>query len=253
VSGSLRVVGLGPGRAEWITPDVNAALAAASDIVGYRSYVERIAPKDGQTVHRSDNGDELARARLALELAGAGRRVVLVSGGDPGVFAMASALFEAIEQGPSGWRALDISVLPGITAMLAAAARLGAPLGHDFCAINLSDNLKPWSAIEKRLRLAAEADFVISLYNPASRARPEQIVAAFTILRAYREPNTIVMFARAIGRADESIEIETLARIDPASADMRTLVIIGSSATRTIARPDGSRWVYTPRSVQELR
>jgi precorrin-3B C17-methyltransferase len=249
VSGSLRVVGIGPGPSDQITPEVTAALGDASDIVGYRSYVDRVSTVLAQTVHRSDNGDELARARHALELASAGRRVVVVSGGDAGVFAMASAMFEAIERGPAAWRALDVRVLPGITAMLAAAARLGAPLGHDFCAINLSDNLKPWRVIEKRLRLAAEADFVISLYNPASRARPEQIEAAFEILRAYRDPNTIVMFARAIGRPDEAIEIGTLAAIDPKSADMRTLVIVGSSATRAIERPDGTRWVYTPRSI----
>jgi precorrin-3B C17-methyltransferase len=251
VSGSLRVVGIGPGPAAWITPEASAALAAASDIVGYKTYLGRLTVHDTQALHGSDNGDELERARFALELAMRGKRVAVVSGGDPGVFAMAAAVFEAIDHGPVAWRSLDVQVLPGITAMLAASARLGAPLGNDFCTINLSDNLKPWSVIEKRLRLAAQADFVISLYNPASKARPAQIYQAFEVLRQHRQPETVVIFARAIGRPDEAVSITTLAAADPAIADMRTLVIVGAAATRCIERDAGARWVYSPRWVAE--
>ena len=177
--GALQVVGLGPGPARWMTPGSSEALARATDIVGYHVYVARLEIGPHQRVHASDNGDELERARHALELAAGGAEVAVVSGGDPGVFAMAAAVFEAIESGPPAWRALEVEVIPGVTAMLAAAARLGAPLGSDFCTLNLSDNLKPWELIEKRLRLAAEGDFVIALYNPASRARPEAIHRAF--------------------------------------------------------------------------
>jgi precorrin-3B C17-methyltransferase len=251
MSGSVRVVGIGPGPNDWITPEVSAAFAAASDIVGYRAYLSRLAVNAAQVVHASDNGDERTRARLALELAERGKDVVVVSGGDPGVFAMASAVFEAVEQGPIAWRALDIRVLPGITAMLAAAARLGAPLGNDFCAINLSDNLKPWAVIEKRLALAAQADFVICLYNPASKARPRQIHEAFAIVRKHRDADTWVVFAQAIGRPDEWVHISTLAKIDPALADMRTLVIICASSTRSIERPGRDAWLYTPRWIKE--
>jgi precorrin-3B C17-methyltransferase len=247
VNGRLRVVGIGPGPADWITPEVSRELAAASDIVGYHAYVSRLTLSPGQKLHGSDNGDELARARHALELAQGGARVAIVSGGDPGVFAMAAAVFEAIEHGPPAWRELDVAVSPGVTAMLAAAARLGAPLGSDFCAINLSDNLKPWSVIAERLTLAARADFVIALYNPASRARPEQIHDAFTLLRAALPGQTLVAFAAAVGRPDENIHVTTLAEADPARADMRTLILIGSSGTRRIARGSGEAFVYSSR------
>jgi precorrin-3B C17-methyltransferase len=247
VSGWLCVAGLGPGPEAWITPEVSAALAAASDVVGYHRYVARLALGPGQRLHASDNGDELARAQHALGLCAEGARVVVVSGGDPGVFAMASAVFEAIERGPATLRALSVRVLPGVTAMLAAAARLGAPLGNDFCAINLSDNLKPWALIEQRLSLAAQADFVIALYNPASRARPAQIARAFALLRTLRAPETLVMFAQAVGRPDEALHVTTLGEAEPELADMRTLVLIGASTTRAIARPDAPPWVYSPR------
>ena len=247
MSGWLRVIGLGPGPMDQVTPQASAALAAASDIVGYHAYVARVPLADGQRLHGSDNGDELARARHALELAHGGARVAVVSGGDPGVFAMASAVFEALEHGAPAWRGLDIAVLPGVTAMLAAAARLGAPLGADFCAINLSDNLKPWSLIEKRLRLALEADFVIALYNPASKARPGQIHDAFALFRALRPPSTLVAFASAIGRPDEHVHIARLHEADPGRADMRTLLLIGSSSMRAIERPHGAPIIYAPR------
>lgn len=241
------MLGLGPGPADWITPESSREVAAASDIVGYRAYVSRLTVSPGQTIHASDNGDELARARHALALATGGAHVAVVSGGDPGVFAMAAAVFEAIEHGPPAWRELDVAVLPGVTAMLAAAARLGAPLGADFCAINLSDNLKPWSLIEQRLELAAQADFVIALYNPASTARPEQVHRAFAVLRAALSGERVVVFAAAVGRADESLSITTLASADPSRADMRTLILIGSSGTRVVERGAGNPFVYSSR------
>jgi precorrin-3B C17-methyltransferase len=249
MSGFVRVVGLGPGPSHWITPETRNALDEADTIVGYRTYLARLVLREGQAVHGSDNGDELRRAQLALELAEGGARVAVISGGDPGVFAMAAAVFEAIDNGPPAWRALDVTVLPGITAMLAASARLGAMLGNDFCAINLSDNLKPWALIEKRLAAASEADFVIALYNPASNARPEQIQRAFSLLRERRPGDTIVVFAKAIGRSDEEVTVSTLGQADPALADMRTLLLIGASTTRTVARANGGAWLYSPRSL----
>lgn len=251
MTGKLTIVGLGPGPEAWMTPAATAAVTAATDILGYDTYVRRLHVRADQRVHASDNREELGRARHALQLAAddthQGTRVAVVSGGDPGVFAMAAAVFEAIESGPATWRALDIVVEPGVTAMLAAAARLGAPLGHDFCAISLSDNLKPWALIEQRLQLAAQADFVIALYNPASKARPDQIGTALAVLSANRCPETVVMFARAAGRTDEDITVTTLAKAHTETVDMRTLVLIGSSATRILVRPNGRPWVYTPR------
>ncbi len=241
------VVGLGPGPAGWMTMEAGAAIAAASDVVGYGPYLDRLALRDDQRPHASDNRVELSRARLALKLAAEGRAVAVVSGGDPGVFAMAAALFEAIEEDPQ-WLKLDIAIEPGVTAMQAAAARLGAPLGHDFCAISLSDNLKPWSIIERRLRAACEGDFVIALYNPASRARPAGVVEAFDLLRRLKAQETPVAFARAVGRADESLTLTTLGEADPRLADMATLVMIGSSETRFIARNGAPAWMVTPRS-----
>jgi len=252
VSGRLAVVGLGPGPAEWMTPEAVAALAAATDIVGYRSYVERLALGENQRAHASDNRAELARARLALALAAEGRAVAVVPGGDPGVFAMAAAVFEAAEEEP-GWRALDVSVVPGVSAMQAAAARLGAPLGHDFCALSLSDNLKPWTIVERRLKAAAEGDFVIALYNPASIARPSRIGEAFGLLRGLKSIATPVAFARAVGRADEALTITTLGAADVSLVDMATLVIVGSSETRLIVRDGARPWMLTPRSYGAAR
>ncbi len=248
--GCLHIVGLGPGAESWITPEVSAAIASASDLVGYGPYLDRLPIRDGQARHPSGNRVELDRARHALALASAGRRVALVSGGDPGIFAMAAAVFEAIEQGEPSWRAIDIAVCPGISAMQAAAARMGAPLGADFCAISLSDNRKPWSLVARRLTAAAEGDFVLALYNPASAARPDQIHEAFALLRRLRAGATPVVFARAIGREDERVEITTLADADPGRADMATLVIVGSSATRVIARDGAPPFVYSPRGAE---
>jgi precorrin-3B C17-methyltransferase len=243
------VVGLGPGSSDWITPEASAALERATDLIGYGPYVDRVPQRAGQTRHASDNRVEIDRARHALALAASGRAVVVVSGGDPGVFAMAAAVFEALEAGEPAWRGLDVTVVPGITAMQAAAARLGAPLGHDFCAISLSDNLKSWSTVLRRLEAAADGDFVVALYNPASKARPQQIHQAFDVLRERKASATPVAFARAVGRPDERILVTTLSEADPGLADMATLVLVGSSETRLLARPDESRpWLYTPRS-----
>jgi precorrin-3B C17-methyltransferase len=231
-----------------MTPATEAALAQATDLVGYGPYLERVPPRDGQRRHASDNRVELERARLALSLAASGRRVVVVSGGDPGVFAMAAAVFEAVERGEPQWRSLDIRVEPGVTAMLAAAAEVGAPLGGDFCAISLSDNLKSWETVERRLKAAAEADFVIALYNPTSKARPTQLGRAFEILRTIKVAETPVLLVRAAGTPEVKVIATTLAAADPSRADMRTLVIVGASTTRQVGR-----WVYTPRSERVSR
>lgn len=245
MTGSLVIVGTGPGKAELMTPATKAAITEATDLVGYGPYLARVPAVQGQCRHASDNRVELDRARHALSLAASGRKVAVVSGGDPGVFAMAAAVFEAVEAGDPGWRALDIRVEPGVTAMLAAAAEVGAPLGGDFCAISLSDNLKSWSTIERRLKAAAEADFVIALYNPASKARPHQLGEAFALLRTVKAGETPVLFVRAAGSGDAKVIVTTLADADAAQADMRTLVIVGASTTRQVGR-----WIYTPRGAR---
>lgn len=241
MSGSLIVAGLGPGAEAMITPEVAQALAEASDVLGYIPYVARIAPRPGLRLHASDNREELDRAAQALDLAAAGGRVVVVSSGDPGVFAMASALFEALEARPE-LIGLDIRILPGITAMLAAAAAAGAPLGHDFCCLNLSDNLKPWAVIEHRLRLAAEADLAMAFYNPRSASRPEGFTRALAVLRETCAPGRLITFARAVSTPDQRLRTVTLAEATPEMADMRTVVIVGNSQTRRLGD-----WVYTPR------
>jgi precorrin-3B C17-methyltransferase len=248
MTGWLAIAGLGPGDPNLVTPEVITALAEATDVIGYIPYVARVAPREGLTLHPTDNRVELDRASHALQLAANGHRVVVVSSGDPGVFAMAAAVFEALEAGPSAWREVDIRVLPGITAMLAASARAGAPLGHDFCAINLSDNLKPWSIIERRVRLAAEADFAIAFYNPRSKARPDTLIRIFEILNETCRDNRPVLFARAVSTADETLRIVPLTEARADMADMRTMIIIGSSLTRIIERPAGPI-LYTPRSA----
>lgn len=244
MTGTLTIAGLGPGSEALVTPEVSAALASATDILGYAPYVARVVPRAGLALHPSDNREELQRATDALRLASEGRHVVVVSSGDPGVFAMASAVFEALEAAPQ-WRDLSIRVLPGVTAMFAAAARVGAPLGHDFCAINLSDNLKPWAVIERRLRLAAEADFTIAIYNPRSASRPDGFARAIEILRKADCGERLVIFARAVSTPDEEIETALLRDARPEMADMRTLVIVGNSATRRIGR-----WIYAPRHAR---
>ncbi|HEX7855833.1 MAG TPA: precorrin-3B C(17)-methyltransferase [Sphingobium sp.] len=247
-NGWVAVAGLGPGDEALVTPEVMAALAEATDVVGYFPYVARVAERPGLTRHASDNREELDRASHALDMAAQGRRVVIVSSGDPGVFAMAAALFEALENGPVDWRDLDIRILPGITAMLAAAARAGAPLGHDFCAINLSDNLKPWPLIERRLRLAVEADFAMAFYNPRSKSRPEGFAKTLKILQEACHEDRLILFARAVSTPEESLRIVALSEATPEMADMRTMVIVGSSQTRLIERAGGPI-LYTPRST----
>ncbi len=252
MTGWLAIAGLGPGAAELVTPEVTQTIAEATDLVGYGPYVARVPEREGLTRHLSDNREELNRASLALRLAAEGKRVVVVSSGDPGVFAMAAAVFEAVDGGDPSWRDLDIRVLPGISAMFAAAARIGAPLGHDFCAINLSDNLKPWELVERRLRLAAQAGFVIALYNPLSKARPCQLGRAFELLREELPGTVPVVFASSVSDISEAIETVTLREAVAGRADMRTLVLIGSSQTRLIARAEGNAFVYTPRSAGVL-
>jgi precorrin-3B C17-methyltransferase len=244
MSGWLVIAGLGPGVDAMVTPEVTEALTQATDVVGYIPYVARVAPRQGLTLHPSDNRVELDRAQAALKMAASGRRVVVVSSGDPGVFAMASAVFEALE-GRKDWQALDIRVLPGITAMLAAAAAAGAPLGHDFCCINLSDNLKPWEVIDSRLRHAAKADFAMAFYNPRSASRPEGFVKALATLREECGPDRLITFARAVSTPEEHLRTVTLAEATPEMADMRTVVIVGNSVTRRVGR-----FVYSPRSVR---
>jgi precorrin-3B C17-methyltransferase len=243
MSGAVIIAGLGPGDAAKVTPEVTAALAEATDVVGYIPYVARVAPREGLTLHPSDNRVELDRATHALEMAAAGARVVVVSSGDPGVFAMASAVFEALEARPD-LAHVPITVLPGITAMLAAAAAAGAPLGHDFCAINLSDNLKPFDLVERRLRLAAQADFAMGFYNPRSKSRPHQFARVLQILREECEPGRLVIFARAVSTPEQAIRVVRLIDATEDMADMRTVVLIGNSATRRVGD-----YVYTPRSA----
>ncbi|HWK47011.1 MAG TPA: precorrin-3B C(17)-methyltransferase [Stellaceae bacterium] len=252
-AGSLTILGLGPGAVAWLTPAAQAAIAEASDLVGYAPYLAQIQDHlPGQRRHASDNRVELDRARHALDMAAEGRSVALISGGDPGIFAMAAAAFEALEaaqaSGSTVWDAVEIRVEPGISAMQAAAARVGAPLGHDFCVISLSDNLKPWAIVARRLEAVAAADLVLALYNPISRQRPWQLAEAFQIMLGHRAPSTPVVLGRDIGRPGETVRLTDLARADPAEIDMRTVVLIGSSTTRRWVRADGSEWVYTPRS-----
>lgn len=247
MSGRLFVIGTGPGNPEQMTPEALAAVEAANDFFGYGPYLDRLTLRADQTRHASDNREELDRAGAALALATGGADVCVVSGGDPGVFAMAAAVCEAIDKGPAEWRGVDLTVLPGITAMLAVAARVGAPLGHDFCALSLSDNLKPWTVIENRLALAAQAGFVIALYNPISKARPWQLGSAFELLRRHLPATTPVIFGRAAGRPDERITVQPLEGADAAIADMATCVIIGSPETRVIAREGQPDLIYTPR------
>ncbi len=250
MSGRLAVIGLGPGSPLQVTPEAAEALAAADELYGYGPYLDRITLRPGQTRHASDNREERARAEAALERAVAGHSVAMVSGGDPGVFAMAAAVCEAIEAGPESWRTVDLAIVPGVTAMLAVAARVGAPLGHDFCAINLSNNLKPWDLVERRLTAAAQGGFVMALYNPVSRARPWQLGRALDLLRLLLPAATPVVFGRAAGRPDEAMRVVTLVEADGSMADMATCVIIGSAATRIVPRPGLPPLVYSPRSAE---
>ncbi|BFU43407.1 precorrin-2 C(20)-methyltransferase [Krasilnikovia sp. MM14-A1004] len=244
-AGSVTVVGLGPGGRDWLTPQAQAALAAADDLIGYGPYLDRVAPNPRQRRHPSDNRVEAERAAFALDLAKRGRRVAVVSSGDPGVFAMAAAVLEVSED--PQWKDVPVRVVPGLTAAQAVASRVGAPLGHDFCIVSLSDRLKPWRVIADRLAAAAGADLVIALYNPASNSRREQLVRARELLLAHRSPETPVVVGRDVGGPSETVRVTTLAELDPATIDMRCLLIIGSSQTRACIRADGTALVFTPR------
>ncbi|SEG47490.1 precorrin-2 C20-methyltransferase / precorrin-3B C17-methyltransferase [Actinacidiphila yanglinensis] len=245
-AGHVVVVGTGPAGPLWLTPETRGALAAADDLVGYTTYLDRVPVRPGQRRHGTDNRVEDERAQFALELARRGRRVAVVSGGDPGVFAMATAVVEAASQPP--YQDVPIRVLPGVTAANAAAARVGAPLGHDYAALSLSDRLKPWEVIAERLRAAASADLVLALYNPGSKSRTWQVAKARELLLEHRAPDTPVVVARDVGGTAEEIRIIRLADLDPAEVDMRTLLIVGSSRTRTVVRGDGEQVVWTPRT-----
>lgn len=251
--GKLTVLGLGPGRADLLAPAARAALDDATDIVGYATYVDMAGPlRPGQRRHATDNREELQRARHAFELASAGGRVAVVSSGDPGVFAMAAAVLEALEASDNArWHAVELEIVPGISAALATAALAGAPLGHDFCMLSLSDNLKPWAVIEKRLAHAAQADLVLAFYNPISRARPWQLDRALEIVRGHRSAQTRVVLGRDVGRPAQTLRNTTLGALRAEDVDMRTMVIVGSSATRGFRRSDGNEWVYTPRWYRE--
>ncbi|MGH2421590.1 precorrin-3B C(17)-methyltransferase [Pseudomonas canadensis] len=249
VRGRLAVIGLGPGAAELMVPAVKAELARCTDVLGYETYVRMAGPfRDDQVQHCTDNREEMQRARHAFELAAQGRSVVVVSSGDPGVFAMAAAVIEALhESSDPAWHQVDLEILPGVSASLATAAQAGAPLGHDFCVMSLSDNLKPWSIIEKRLDLASQADLALAFYNPISRSRPWQLGRALEIVALHRTPDTPVVLGRDIGRPGQTLRVTTLGQLTPEQVDMRTMVLIGSSTTVTFPRAGGGEWVYTPR------
>ncbi|MCL7490148.1 precorrin-2 C(20)-methyltransferase [Streptomyces sp. MCA2] len=249
VAGQVVVVGTGPAGPLWLTPESRGALAAAEDLVGYTTYLDRVPLRPGQRRHASDNKVESERAELALDLARRGRRVAVVSGGDPGIFAMATAVLEVASQDP--YRAIPVRVLPGVTAANAAAARAGAPLGHDYAVISLSDRLKPWEVIAERLHAAASADLALALYNPGSRSRTWQVGKTRELLLEHRAPDTPVILARDIGGPEESVRTVRLADLDPLQVDMRTLLIVGSSQTQAVRRDDGTEIVWTPRRYPE--
>ena len=250
--GKLTVVGTGPGSQEWMSPQVRSTILAATDLVGYHTYLDLVKDLSmGKACHGSDNRVELDRSRLALDLAASGKNVVVVSSGDPGIFAMAAAVLEVLDQEANpAWQSIDLQIAPGISAMQAAAAAVGAPLGHDFCAISLSDILKPWEVVAARIAAVAEADLAIAFYNPISSQRSWQLTAAKEILLKYRSSTTPVILARNLGRSGQEVRVINLGELAPESADMRTVILIGSSQTRSIPRADGSNWVYTPRSYQ---
>ncbi len=250
--GKLFVVGTGPGNAVWRTPEASRAVAASTDLVGYGLYLDLLGEAAfGKTRHESGLGAETERVRMALDLAAQGRTVSLVCSGDPGIYALATLVFECVEQdGRADWGRVDIQVVPGVTAMQAAAARVGAPLNHDFCAVSLSDLLTPWPAIERRLTAAAEGDFVVGLYNPVSKRRRDQLARAKAILAQHRPPTTPVVLARQLGRADEKVITTTLAELSVDQADMLTVIVIGNSQTRLFSTAS-RQWIYTPRGYAD--
>lgn len=249
--GKLTIIGTGPGGMQWMSPQVQEILHSATDLVGYKTYINLIGPlADGKNIHESDNREEESRAKKALDLAAQGRYVAVVSSGDPGIYAMATAVFDVLDKGQYDqpeWQTIDIQVAPGISAMQATAAAVGAPLGHDFCVISLSDILKPWEVIAQRITHAAQGDFVIAFYNPISQTRTWQLTAAKNILLQYRKPHTPVILGRNIGRPGQILKVINLQELEPRDADMRTLIIVGSSHTKKIESPPEKTWVYTSR------
>jgi cobalt-precorrin 5A hydrolase/precorrin-3B C17-methyltransferase len=251
--GRLDIVGIGPGSVAGRTAEVDAALRRATDLVGYKLYLDLLGPlAANKRLHGYELGAEEARVRVALDLAAEGREVALVCSGDAGIYAMATLVYELIDRGNNAdWARVQIRGLPGVSAMQVAAARIGAPLGHDFCAISLSDLLTPWPAIEKRLKAAAEGDFVVAFYNPVSQRRRSQLQAAKEMLLRHRPGSTPVVLARNLGRAGEKVSVVALEALDIDAVDMLTLVIVGSSDTRLVERPDGGVWIYTPRGYEK--
>jgi cobalt-precorrin 5A hydrolase / precorrin-3B C17-methyltransferase len=250
--GKLWVVGTGPGSAAWLTPEVKAVLENTTDWVGYTTYLNQAEPwRRDQQRHDSDNRVELDRARLALNLAAEGRSVAVISSGDPGIYAMAAAVLEAIDRDRNPeWDRVELQICPGVSAMQAAAALVGAPLGHDFCVISLSDILKPWAEIERRLELAAQGDFVIALYNPISSQRTWQLDKAIELLLRHRSAAVPVILAKDVGRPGQRIVTKSLGTLVGSDANMRTAILIGSSKTRTIQQPHQKTWIYTPRHYE---
>lgn len=252
----LKIVGLGAGNATWLTPEAFDILHEATDIVGYTTYVSAVPKTVTANLHASDNGVEVERAEYALTLATQGKKVAVVSSGDAGIFGMASAVFEAIEfqnkdGGDKAWRNLDIEVAPAVSALLAVAARVGSPLGHDFCVISLSSYLKPIAIIEKRLRAAIEGDFVLAIYNPASKHRRNDFLSHLEILRALAGGDRVAIIATNVGREHEKITITTLEELNPELVTMNSLLMIGSSKTRKIMRDGKEPIIYTPRYYRD--
>lgn len=248
--GKVTVIGLGPGKASWQTPEVRQAIEQAEILVGYKTYIDMVPVRVGQQRLASDNRVEIERSKEALDLANKGRNVVVVSSGDPGIFAMASAVLEAIDKDPVRWKNIDLAILPGLSAMQGAASLTGAPLGHDFAVISLSDIRKPFEIIEKRLIAASQSDMVIAIYNPASKTRRDQVDRMKEVLLAHKDPSTIILLAKNVGRDGEKTQLTTLKDLDTTLIDMRTMLIIGSSKTKVIEGPNQSQLLYTPRSYE---
>ncbi len=244
--GSVTIVGLGPGSKDLISPEVSKVIEEATDVVGYYKYTNRIAKRKNLKIHSSDNTYEISRAERAIDLALEGKNVVIISSGDPGIFAMSSAFFEFIEKTNKNIDDIEINVLPGISSMLAASSKAGAPLGHDFCVINLSDNLKPWKIIKERIILAIKADFVVVFFNPRSKTRPDTFKKALKIFKKYSSVDKFVLFAKSLYKKNEDLTVVRLSTACHTMANMNTLVIIGSNLSRVIKK--NKTFFYTPRS-----
>ncbi|ROS04887.1 precorrin-3B C17-methyltransferase [Sinobacterium caligoides] len=253
----LFVVGTGPGHADLVAPAALKAIKASTDLVAYGLYLDILGEVcDGKKHHDLPLGEEIGRARLALDLAAAGKATALISSGDIGIYAMATLVFELLDRQIQGeerhpeWLDVEIEVVPGVSAMQAGASRVGALLGHDFCTVSLSDLLTPWETIEKRVHAAGSGDFVISFYNPVSKKRDWQLNAARDVLLQYRPASTPVLIGRQLSRPDETITITTLAELDAKDVDMFTMVSVGNSESRHIINGT-EQWLYTPRGYKK--